>query len=285
MDPSRSTEVLILETAKPWESVRLRGEDVRKGSVIAEVGQWLTPARVGFLSATGCARVSVGKKPKVALIATGSELAEAGVTLKPGQIYESNRTVMASLTVSAGGISKILPLIPDSLERTREALGAAFEECDIVVTSGGVSVGEMDFVKDAFEESAGRLDFWKVNIRPGRPFVFGRREPGKFLFGLPGNPVSAFVTFLLLVRPALMRWQGASETSLLSHPAVLSEPLNNSGNRRHFMRVIVQMDGTVVSSGMQASHALSSLANANGLVDVPPSTVLAAGETVKVLRW
>ncbi len=285
IDSSKPEEVLIVDEAKPWESVRLRGEDVRKGAVTAKPGQALTAAHLALLAATGCSRVTVGRRPGAALIATGSELAEPGSELKPAQIYESNRTVMAALTESVGGIAKILPPVADDLEQTRAALNRGFAECDIVVTSGGVSVGEMDFVKQAFEECGGRLEFWKVNIRPGRPFVFGRREPGKFLFGLPGNPVSAFVTFLLLVRPALLRWQGASETSLLSHPAVLGEPLNNAGNRRHFMRVNVHPEGRVLSSGLQASHALSSVANANGLVDVPPLTVLPAGATVRVLRW
>jgi molybdopterin molybdotransferase len=147
-----------------------------------------------------------------------------------------------------------------------------------------VSVGEMDFVKSAFEELGGELQFWKVAIKPGRPFVFGRcRE--KFLFGLPGNPVSAFVTFLLLVRPALLRWQGAQEVSLPAHPAVLAEPLANPGGRRHFMRVTVDAAGAVRSAGTQASHILSSVAAANALLDMPPDTSWPAGKTVRVLRW
>jgi molybdopterin molybdotransferase len=284
-EPSEAGEVMILDGAKPWESVRLRGEDVRKKATVAEPGQRLTPARLALLTATGCAGVTVSCRPRVGLIATGSELTEPGEDLGPGRIYETNRAVMAALTESAGGVPEVFPLVHDDLESTRAALNSAFDKCDVVVTSGGVSVGEMDFVKLALEETAGRLDFWKVNIRPGRPFVFGRREPGKFLFGLPGNPVSAFVTFLLLVRPALLRWQGAAEIGLLSHPAVLGEPLANAGNRRHFMRVKVRADGRVFSGGMQASHALSSLADADGLVDVPPATVFAAGTTVNVLRW
>jgi molybdopterin molybdotransferase len=285
VDPSKPAEVLILDGVKPWENVRLQGEDIRKGTATAEAGQILTPARVGLLSATGRARVKVGQKPRVALMATGSELAEPGSNLEPGKIYESNRLVMASLTESAGGIPKMLPLVPDNPGQTRAALESAFEQCDIVVSSGGVSVGEMDFVKQALEDCGAQLEFWKVNIRPGRPFVFGRREPGKFLFGLPGNPVSAFVTFLLLVRPALLRWQGASEIGLQSYPAVLGEALENSGNRRHFMRVKVRPDGAAFSAGFQASHVLGSLADANGLLDVPPASALAPGTTVNVLRW
>ncbi len=174
--------------------------------------------------------------------------------------------------------------MPDALGATRLALTEALDQCDAVVTSGGVSVGEMDFIKSAFEQTGGELQFWKVAIKPGRPFVFGRwRE--KLFFGLPGNPVSALVTFLLLVRPALLRWQGAADVSLPAHPGVLAEPLDNQGERRHFMRVIVDASGRVHSAGVQASHVLSSMAAANGLVDVPANTTLPAGAAVPVLRW
>src|SRR5205085_6353606 len=134
-------------------------------------------------------------------------------------------------------------------------LERALGECDAVITCGGVSVGEMDFVKSAFEQLGGELAFWKVAIKPGRPFVFGRRAE-KFLFGLPGNPVSALVTFLLLVRPALLRWQGAADISLPAHSGVLAEPLANPGARRHFIRVKVDAEGRVFSAGTQASHLL-----------------------------
>jgi molybdopterin molybdotransferase len=160
----------------------------------------------------------------------------------------------------------------------------AFSECDIVITSGGASVGEMDFVKQGFADAGGDLQFWKVAIRPGRPFIFGRWK-GKLLFGLPGNPVSALVTFLLLVRPALLRWQGARDVSLTTYSGILAEPLSNPGNRRHFMRVRIDAGGKVHSAGAQASHMLSSLALANGLVDVPADTTLPMGHNVNVMRW
>ncbi len=192
--------------------------------------------------------------------------------------------MLAELIRRAGGIPEIHPLVPDSLEATARALEIAFAECDIVVTSGGVSVGELDFVKAAFENLGGKQQFWKVAIRPGKPFIFGQRRE-KFLFGLPGNPVSAFVTFLLLVRPALRRWQGDRAVVLPTHFSALAEPLTNPGERRHFMRVRVDAAGSVFSAGAQASHALFSLAAANGLVDIPPRTTLAAGTTVKVMHW
>jgi molybdopterin molybdotransferase len=184
----------------------------------------------------------------------------------------------------AGAIPKIFPIVPDTLAATMTLLERAFNECEAVVTSGGVSVGEMDFVKVAFEKLGGELQFWKVAIRPGKPFVFGRWR-GKFLFGVPGNPVSALVTFLLLVRPALLRWQGTRDVDPPAHPGVLTAPLANPGDRRHFMRVCVNSSGMVSSAGLQASHALGSLASANGLIDVPPRSTLAAGTTVRVIRW
>ncbi|MBI3851960.1 MAG: molybdopterin molybdotransferase MoeA [Verrucomicrobia bacterium] len=276
--------VLFLDQVKPWENVRLRGEDVQRGAMLGQPGDCLTAGRVSLLAAVGLTQVKVGRRPDVGLLASGSELREARQTLSPGQIYESNRVGLATLLSRAGGISKMFPLVPDTLTATRSALEMAFNQCDAVVTSGGVSVGEMDFIKRAFEQMGGELQFWKVAIRPGRPFVFGRCQE-KLLFGLPGNPVSAFVTFLLLVRPALLRWQGARDVNLPAHPGVLAETLTNRGERRHFMRVVVDDAGNIRSAGTQASHCLGSLAAANGLVDVPPSTTLAPGTTVSVMRW
>jgi molybdopterin molybdotransferase len=284
VEPGAPDDVLVLDAVKPWENVRLRAEDVRRGAVLAKSGERLTPMSMSLLAATGLERVRVGRSPIVGVLATGSELREAGQSLAPGQIYESNRLGLAALIRRTGALPKVFPLVPDSLAKTRAALDQALNQCDAVVTSGGVSVGEMDFVKQAFEESGGGLEFWKVAIKPGRPFVFGSFR-GKLLFGLPGNPVSALVTFLLLVRPALLRWQGAADLSLLFSQAVLAEPLENPGSRRHFLRVRLDEQGHAYSAGIQASHILSASAMANGLVDLPPEKTLEKGATVKVLRW
>jgi molybdopterin molybdotransferase len=284
LDPAQSEAVSFLEPAKPSENVRLQGEDIKRGATAVEAGCYLTPGRISLLAAVGLTRARVGRRPRVGLLASGSELIEGGQPLFPGAIYDSNRLALSALITQAGGAPRIFPLVRDTLTETRGALEQALAGCDIVVTSGGVSVGEMDFIKSAFKELGGELQFWKVAIKPGRPFAFGRWRKS-FLFGLPGNPVSAFVTFLLLVRPALARWQGATDVSLPSHPGILAEPLANSGNRRHFMRVRVDQSGRVHSAGAQASHILTSLAEANGLVDVPAQTTLAAGSTAPVLRW
>ena len=277
-------EVLILAPVAPAENVRRRGEDVEMGVTVATAGELLTVGRAGLLAAAGLTGVIAGRQPVVGVLATGSELKDAGQPLEPGQIYESNRITLAALTRRAGAIPKVLPVVTDSLAATRLALSEAFDQCDAVVTSGGVSVGDLDFVRGAFEQIGGEVCFWKVAIRPGRPFVFGRYGE-KLLFGLPGNPVSAFVTFLLMVRPALLRWQGAVDLSMPMRPGVLTAPLANPGGRRHFMRVRIHASGKVDSAGTQGSHVLSSLAASNGLLDLPPGAALAAGAPVEVMCW
>jgi molybdopterin molybdotransferase len=284
VDPEDAEFIFVNETVKPWENVRLQGEDVKQGAALGSKGGVMGIGHLALLSATGCLEVAVGRRPVVGLLATGSELKAGDAPLGPGQIYESNREMLAALTHKAGGIPKVYPLVQDDLDSTRSRLAEAFGECDAVITSGGVSVGEMDFVKQAFQEIGGRMEFWKVAIRPGRPFVFGQLG-SKLLFGLPGNPVSALVTFLLLVRPALLRWQGAVETTLPSHPAQLAEPISNPGNRRHFMRVRVAPDGHARSAGTQASHILSSVMESNGFIDLAPGQSRSKGEIVSVMRW
>jgi len=276
--------ILILESVKPWENVRLRGEDVKQGAELLQPGERLNAGAVGLLAALGVKDIQAGRQPVIALLATGNELEEPGQPLPKGKVYESNRLALASLLPRSGAVPRIFPLLPDDLSAIRKALQQAFAECDGVVTTGGVSVGEFDLVKKAFEHLGGQMEFWKVAVKPGKPFVFGRwRE--KLLFGLPGNPVSAFVTFLLLVRPALLRWQGATYVVGPTHPGILVEALANRGDRRHFMRVHIDEQGNVRLAGAQVSHILGSLAKANGLVDVPPCRTLEAGTIVPVLRW
>jgi len=276
--------IIFSEMVKPWENVRLRGEDIREKTLLAGAGEELTAQRLSLLAGAGIAAVRAGRCPVVGLLATGDELRETGSVLPPGMIYESNRTGLSALARQAGAIPKLYPLLADDLVLTKRALQAAFRECDVVVTSGGVSVGEMDWVKQAFKEMGGQLDFWTVAIRPGKPFAFGQHGE-KLLFGLPGNPVSALVTFFLLTRPALLRLQGARELRPPMSWGALAEPLDNRGDRRHFARVLLDADGRVSSAGRQASHMLSSMAQANGLVDVPPGTTWPAGTLVAVLRW
>jgi molybdopterin molybdotransferase len=283
-DPADPHRVRVLASVKPWENIRFRGEDVKQGDVLVQSGQRLGPGHVALLAATGCGLVRVGRRPVVSLLATGSELREAGQPLRPGQLYESNRACLAAAAASAGADPRVRPIAPDSLSATQAALAAAFVESDAVITCGGVSVGEMDFVKSAFTGLGGQMQFWRVAIKPGKPFVLGSWQH-KLLFGLPGNPVSAWVTFLLLVRPALLKFQGANQTRLPMRPGILSEGLSNPGDRRHFVRVLLDEQGQVRSAGTQGSHLLHSLARANGLIDLPPESAFPAGTAVSVLVW
>lgn len=283
-DPSDAEAIFILESVTPWENVRFRGEDVKKGQRLCEAGQRLGAGQLALLAATGHDLVAVGKLPAITIMATGSELREAGMQLSPGQIYESNRVAIKGLIQATGSEPRLSPIVPDNGDATRTALADAFAHSDIVVSCGGVSVGEFDFVKKAFEDLGGHLDFWRVNIRPGRPFVFGRLG-NRFLFGLPGNPVSALVTFLLLARPALLRWQGAADCGLSQSFGTLAQAIHNDTDRRHFVRVRIDEKGLVHTTGTQASHILSSLALANGLLDLRPQSKLLPGENAPVLRF
>ncbi len=276
--------ISVLDAVKPWENVRFRGEDVKLGVLVVSQGEAISAGAVGLLGALGIGELNVFRRPRVALLATGNELQEPPAPIGESKIYESNRAMLAALVRRAGAEPDILPIVPDDPSATRATLDQAFSRHEVVVTSGGVSVGEFDCVKQAFEELGGQLALWKVALKPGKPFVFGRLGT-KTLFGLPGNPVSSFVTFLLLVRPALLRMIGANILTLPSHSAILSETVENRGDRRHFMRVRVDSLGKVCVAGPQASHMLKSLAEANGLIDVLPGAALQPGASVQVLRW
>jgi molybdopterin molybdotransferase len=282
LDSRDPLSVLFAECAPAGENVRLRGGDVKAGALLLDAGERLTAPRLSLLAAAGLSSVRVSRRPAAGLVATGSELREAGRPLEPGAIYESNQIGLAALARQAGALPKVYPLTPDTLAATQAALEQAFSECDVVISTGGVSVGGMDWVKAAFVEIGGQLDLWTVDMRPGKPFAFGRwRE--KLFFGLPGNPVSAMVTFHLLVRPALLRLQGARDVLPRTIPATLSEPLANGSGRRHFMRVTLDGRGGARSAGDQSSHILSAMARADGLVDVPAKTTLPAGALVSII--
>jgi molybdopterin molybdotransferase len=276
--------IRLVSPLSAGENVRRKGEDVARGSVLMRKGERLRAGGLALLAGTGFGEVAVSRLPRVGLIATGSELIEPGNSLKPGQIYESNRAALATLVRNGLGIPRTFPIVRDTMEDVRAVLRVALEECDVLVTCGGVSVGEFDFVKQAFEGLGGKLDFWRIAIKPGKPFVFGFLE-GKLFCGLPGNPVSALVTFLLLVRPALLRWQGAADVNPDLRDGILGEPFENTGDRRHFVRVKVTENGRVFSAGKQGSHMLGSLAQAIGLVDLAPGVRLPAGAPVKVILF
>jgi molybdopterin molybdotransferase len=271
------------ESVKPFANVRLSGEDFQTGTKLVEPGERLTATRIALLAATGHASAAVRELPRVALLATGDELIEPGEMSGAGKIYESNRILLAGLLRSTGITPTIVPLVRDDLNATIKALKTAFAHHAIVITTGGVSVGEFDFVKDAFTRIGGKIDHWKVAIRPGKPFVFGTRE-SSFFFGLPGNPVSALVTFLVLVRPALLRMLGAHDAELPRLNGVLDGTISNPGDRRHFVRCRWE-SGKITVLGRQASHMLGALGAANCLVDVPPATLWESGISVTAQLW
>ncbi len=276
------SDILVREAARPWEFVRFRGEDVAAGSTVLSCGTRISPAAIGLLAALGRSHVTVRRKPRVAIIATGSELQPAGTPLELGRIYESNSLMLEALLRTAGAQITHRLWVPDDPRMTAEALAETLSSADLVVTAGGVSVGEHDLVRSAFIGLGGSVEFWRIAMKPGKPFFYGRLGE-QFLLGVPGNPVSAFVTAVLLVLPALLSLQGAADPLPPDTAGFLAEEISNPDTRRHFVRVILDRAGQVHRAGVQASHALSPLATATGLVDVPPRTTLAAGDAVRVI--
>jgi len=276
--------VSCTDSVRPWENIRMQGEDIRSGDQVIIKGQRISTRAIGLLAATGHYAIEVGRKPKVALVATGSELVEAPQELAPGQIYDSNRTMLAALLKSVNGSPKVYPIIRDELNATCKALEAAFKENDIVITSGGVSVGDHDHVKPAIEQLGGSINAWKVAIKPGKPFVLGQVD-GRTLLGLPGNPASTLVTYQLLVHPTLLKMQGATDCQPAKRVGVLAEEFTNKGDRRHFVRVSIDAQGIISSAGGQRSHMLGSLAKANALLDIPPHARLAKSDQAEVIMF
>lgn len=272
------------ESVKPLENLRLRGEDLKRGETLANRGERLTPGLIAVMSASGVHHVRIGSRAKVVVLATGTELVEPGGELPPGGIYESNRAMLSAFLRESGATAEVAPLVPDTLQGTSEALERAFQTADVVISSGGVSVGDYDFVKEAFERIGGKWNFWRVALKPGKPFVFGT-VGHKLFFALPGNPISAAVTFLLLVRPAVLKLQHAANVHLPALDGVMAERTQNRGDRPHFIRGIMSPDRVIRTSGPQASHLFRSFARANVLVRIPADAVLEQGTSVKALLF
>ena len=277
-------QVHILDSVRAWENVRFKGEDIRSGNVVLTAGRRLNSAALGLIAALGINTLQVGRRPRLTILATGDELKDSSEPLAEGQIYESNRLMISAMLEAAGALCQYMAIVPDDPLATENALAQALDSSDAVVTTGGVSVGERDHIKAAFWRLGGQLHLWRVAIKPGKPFAFGQLG-GKLLFALPGNPVSAFVTGLLLVRPAVLRFQGAHQVHLPRFNAVAGERFENRGDRRHFVRVLINNEHRVVSAGTQAAHFMGSLALAEGLVDLGPGTTIQPGETLEVLNF
>lgn len=275
--------VVLPDEIEPGDNIRGCGGDVQSGTTILDVGVRFGPPELGLAAAVGVEEVKVHRRLRVALLTTGDELAQPGEALAPGQVYDSNGPLVSALLAELG-YDCLQPIhLPDDFEATREALERAAAVADVVITTGGVSVGDEDHVKPALE-ALGHLDLWRVAIKPGKPFAFGWVGDTPVL-GLPGNPVSVFVTFLMLVRPFLSRYQGRRSVADTSYnlPAAFDR-LHPAPKRREYLRARVT-DGQVEIYPHQGSGVLSSAVWAEGLVCVEPGQVIRTGDAVPYLPF
>ncbi|MDO9450565.1 MAG: molybdopterin molybdotransferase MoeA [Rugosibacter sp.] len=305
--------VIVNAVPKPGQAIRRCGEDIATGAEVIAAGTRLTAAHLGLAASVGTAELCVFRPLRVALFSTGNELTMPGEPLKPGGIYNSNRTMLHALLEGLGCVVADMGIVSDSLDATRAALRAAAQENDLILTSGGVSVGEEDHVKAAVS-AEGVLDLWKIAIKPGKPFAFGwvnrsvkkvgagetarsfesvsgqsafrpAREHGKTQFiGLPGNPVASFVTFLMLVRPFILAMQGA----ICVTPRVLHLRADfawKGDARREFLRARINDQGGLSLYPQQGSAVLTSCAWADGLIDNLPGQAIEPGDIVRFIDF
>jgi len=276
--------IRLTAAIKAGTHIRRRGEDIHQDDVVIRGGSLLRPQEIGMLSAMGASAVAVYRRAKVAILSTGDELLEPGSEPQTGKIINSNSYSLAAQVLDAGGEPLLLGIAPDTLadscEKIRNGLDA-----DMLVITGGVSVGERDFVKSAIESLGGEFIFWKVNMKPGKPVAFAMMQ-GKPVFALPGNPVAAMVSFELFVRPAILKTMGQRRIFRQRISALLQEPAANKGNRPHLVRGIVSLHDDryyVSTTGNQSSGRLSSMVLGNGLICLSPESEHAVGASVKVL--
>ena len=298
VDGATGLAVRLRAVPRPGQWVRCRGEDVRRGSVVLAAGMRLTPQALGLAATVGAAVLEVVRRPRVALLSSGDELVMPGsvapAALPPGAIYNSNRDTLRALLQAAGCEVRDLGTVPDRLEATRAALREAAAASDLILSSGGVSVGEEDHLRPAVA-AEGRIALWQVAVKPGKPLAFGavRRGAGggegvgggseALYLGLPGNPVSSFLTFLLAVRTLLRTLQGADPSLPPSLPLVAGFDWPRPDPRREFLRVRRGTDDRVELFPNQSSGVLTSAVWADGLVDNPPGQAIRAGDRVRYL--
>ncbi len=315
-DITRDGEEIVINTdVKGGEFIRRRGCDLAEGQMILAKGQRLRAGTIALLASQGIADVAVGAEANAAIISTGDELVKPGEKPDPGQIYESNSALLNALLERCGAAVNSAEHCRDERESLLHAIERGTKS-DILIISGGVSVGEHDLVKDALRELGAQIEIWRVAIKPGKPFLFGSfpaesrysagetpaapagspqdqsvrpadKMPGRrtcFIFGLPGNPVSAFVTFLQFVRPAILKMIGATNLSLPQVPAKLAMDLTNEGDRPHYIRGKLER-GKFSPVGRQESHALFGLSQSNALLRLDLGQSLKADEIIDVQIW
>ena len=279
--------VRIRVQPQPGQWIRRRGEDVSAGAVVLHSGERLNPASLGLAASIGFAKLKVAPRVRVALFSTGDELVMPGDVapsdMKPGAIYNSNRFFLKALLERLGCTVTDLGIVPDRLDATIEALKGASQQHDLILTSGGVSVGEEDHIKPAVQ-ALGELNLWQIAIKPGKPFAYGKIKTAHFI-GLPGNPVSSFVTFLLLVRPFILKLQGATELA----PQSITMPANfdwpKADKRREFLRVKLNPAGGLDLFDNQSSGVLTSTVWGDGLLDNPAGQTIGHGDKVQFIPF
>src|SRR5262245_646427 len=275
--------VTFKKAPEKHEWVRFTGSDVKKGGEILPAGKRLLPQDTGLAASVGIKTLPVYRKLRVGLFFTGDELAMPGEPLAPGRIYNSNRFTLRGLVEVFDCELRDYGIVPDTLEATRDALRRAAAECDLIVTSGGVSVGEADYVKPAVE-AEGSLLMWRIAMKPGRPLAFGKVKDS-FFIGLPGNPVSSFVTFLIFVRPFLLKTQGIRDVSPIAIDARADFDWPEPDARREYLRAKWNGKGGLELYHSQDSAVMTSTAWADGLIDNPAGKAIRRGDTVRYLPY
>jgi molybdopterin molybdotransferase len=278
----KGDEIVVNGDVGPGEFVRRRGCDLGEGQKILGAGERIRAVSLALLASQGFGKIAVGGKARVGIISTGDELARPGEELRAGQIYESNSVLLQSLLRPCGAVIASTQSCGDNEDSLRKAFQAAVEN-EIVIVTGGVSVGEHDLVQSVLRALGANIDIWRVAIKPGKPFLFGRVAECA-VFGLPGNPVSAFVTFLRFVRPAILKMMGAKNLDLPKMEAKLMVDLTNDGDRVHYIRGKTE-EGSFTPVGRQESHALFGLSQANALLRLAVGESRRCGEIVEIEAW
>jgi molybdopterin molybdotransferase len=290
IDPAKPDAVSISASPTVGQWIRKRGEDLTSGKVALRAGCLLRPQELGVAASAGLTHLPVKRRVRVAAFFTGDELSLPGEPLKPGGIYNSNRDTLLACIKTLGCDATDLGIVPDRLDATRAALRQASQNHDLIITSGGVSVGEEDHIKPAVT-AEGELNLWQIAIKPGKPLAFGsvRREsnPGTstWFIGLPGNPVSSFVTFLLFVRPFILRLQGRLEGATPAYPMRADFDWPKADRRNEFLRVKINNQGGLDLYPNQSSGVLTSAAWGDGLVDCAPGQAIAKGDLVPYIPF
>jgi molybdenum cofactor synthesis domain-containing protein len=283
-----NTVVELLEKVELGRSIVRRGSEITAGETVLRAGVSLTPAMLAVLASFGYAEVEVGKKPRVAVLATGSELVQVDQTPSQDQIRDSNSFSLEAYAEQAGAVVNRLSLAGDDIEELKNTISKAADDCDVIVTSGGVSMGVYDFTKAALQQLGAELFFEKVALRPGKPTVFARLPNGTLVFGLPGNPVSVSVTFNLFARTALLAMQGASEPVLKTESGVLAKPVKASADRDSYIpaQLTTNDDGQLVVFPLKwgGSSDFVAFARATALAIIPAGAKMESDSLVKLVR-